>query len=105
MLGYCRKLGVELQVEVNSTRSSYLQNDAANGGKPVVQRRVVNDTRGHVSELLMKSVQGGGLDQALSAEDRTRMLAFLRMYGPLDEAGKVCRQRSRRVHKDGRRGR
>lgn len=38
ILGYCRTLGVELQVEVNSTRSSYLQNDAANGGKPVVQR-------------------------------------------------------------------
>ena len=39
MLGYCRKLGVELQVEVNSSRSSMLQNDAANGGKPMVQRR------------------------------------------------------------------
>ncbi len=90
ILGYCRKLGVELQVEVNSTRSSYLQNDAANGGKPVIQRRVVNDTRGHVSELLMKSVQGGSLDQDLSAEDRTRILAFLRIYGPLDEAGKYA---------------
>ena len=88
ILGYCRKLGVELQVEVNSSRSSYLQNDAANGGAPVIQRRVVNDTRGHVSELLMKSVQGGGLDQALSAEDKTRILAFLRTYGPLDDAGK-----------------
>ena len=88
ILSYCRKLGVELQVEVNSTRSSYLQNDAANGGKPVVQRRVVNDTRGHVSELLMKSVQGGALDQDVSAQDKERMLAFLRMYGPLDNAGK-----------------
>ena len=36
MLGYCRKLGVDLQVEVNMTRSSYLQNDKANGGKPAV---------------------------------------------------------------------
>ena len=90
MLGYCRKLGVELQVEVNSSRSSYLQNDAVNEGKPVVQRRVVNDTRGHVSELLMKSVKGGALDQEVSAEDRERMLAFLRIYGPLDEAGKYA---------------
>ncbi len=88
ILGYCRKLGVELQVEVNSTRSSYLQNDAANGGKPVIQRRVVNDTRGHVSELLMKSVRGGALDQTFSAQDKDRMLTFLRTYGPLDEAGK-----------------
>src|ERR1700733_11799499 len=28
MLGYCRKFGVEMQVEVNSSRSSMLQNDA-----------------------------------------------------------------------------
>jgi len=88
ILGYCRKLGVELQVEVNTSRSSLLQNDAANGGKPVVQRQVVNDTRGHVSELLAKCMNAGALDQEMSKEDRDRMLSFLRMYGPLDNAGK-----------------
>ena len=88
ILGYCRKLGVELQVEVNTSRSTYLENDLANGGKPVIQRQVVNDTRGHVSELLMKCVSGGKLDQELSKDDRDKMLAFLRIYGPLDEAGK-----------------
>ncbi len=88
ILGYCRKLGVELQVEVNTSRSSFLQNDAANGGKPLVQRQVINDTRGHVSELLMKCMSQGGLDQEISKADRERMLDFLRVYGPLDEAGK-----------------
>ncbi len=88
ILGYCRKLGVELQVEVNSSRSSYLQNDKVNDGKPLVQRQVVNDTRGHVSELLMKCMSSGSLDADFSKEDRDRMLAFLRIYGPLDEAGK-----------------
>jgi monoamine oxidase len=88
MLGYAQKLGVELQVEVNTTHSSLLQNDAANGGKPVTMRQAANDTRGHVSELLMKCVNSGGLDQELSAEDKERMLAFLRIYGPLDDAGK-----------------
>jgi monoamine oxidase len=88
ILGYCRKLGVELQVEVNMSRSAYLQNDNANGGKPAVMRQVVNDTRGHVSELLAKSIHQGALDQDLSQEDRDRMLAFLRTYGSLDEAGK-----------------
>src|SRR5580698_6925599 len=48
ILGYCHKLGVELQIEVNMSRSSFLQNDAANNGKPAVMREVVNDTRGHV---------------------------------------------------------
>ena len=88
ILGYCRKLGVELQVEVNMSRSAYLQNDNANGGNPAVMRQVVNDTRGHVSELLAKSIHQGALDQDLSQVDRDRMLAFLRTYGSLDEAGK-----------------
>ena len=88
ILGYCRKLGVELQVEVNMSRSAHLQNDAVMGGKPAVMRQVVNDTRGHVSELLSKCVSSGGLDADFTKEDRTRMLDFLRMYGSLDEAGK-----------------
>lgn len=88
ILGYCRKLGVELQVEVNMSRSACMQNDNANGGKPAVMRQVVNDTRGHVSELLAKSINQGALDQELSKEDRDRMLSFLRVYGSLDEAGK-----------------
>ncbi len=88
ILGYCKKLKVELQVEVNTSRSSLLQNDAANGGRPIVQRQAVNDTRGHVSELLMKCASQGGLDAEMGKEDRERMLDFLRFYGPLDDAGK-----------------
>ncbi len=88
ILGYCKKLNVELQVEVNTSRSSFLQNDAANGGKPIIQRQAVNDTRGHVSELLMKCMSQGGLDAELSKEDKERMMDFLAYYGPLDDAGK-----------------
>jgi monoamine oxidase len=87
ILGYCEKLGVALEVEVNMSRSAWLQNDDANGGKPVVLRQAENDTRGHVSELLAKTINRGALDQDLSHEDRERMLAFLRSYGPLDNAG------------------
>jgi len=35
MLGYCREFGVQLEVEVNSSRSSLLQNDKFNDGKAV----------------------------------------------------------------------
>ncbi len=90
MLGYAKTFGVELQVEVNTTRSSFLQNDNANGGKPVVQRQAINDTRGHVSELLSKSILGGSLDQEFTGQDKQRMLDFLRLYGPLDDAGKYA---------------
>ncbi len=88
ILGYCKKLGVELQVEVNMTNSAFLQNDAANGGKPVVMRQAINDTRGHVSELLGKCINQGALDQDMDKTDRDRMLSFLRLYGSLDDAGK-----------------
>jgi len=83
MLGYCKELGVDLEVEVNTSRSSLLVSDQAFGGKPVEQRQAVNDTRGHVAELLAKCIQQNALDQELTQEDRDRMLAFLRTYGDL----------------------
>src|SRR3982074_899522 len=50
MFGDARELGVPLEVEVNTSRSTLLQNDKVNGGKAVPQRKAINDTRGHVSE-------------------------------------------------------
>jgi monoamine oxidase len=84
MLGYCRKLGVAMEVEINTNRSARLQNDAANGGQPLEQRQIVNDARGQVSELLAKCLRTGALNGELNAQDRERMLSFLRTYGPLD---------------------
>jgi monoamine oxidase len=88
MLGYARELEVPLEVEINTTRSSLLENDKVNGGKPVVQRKAINDTRGHVSELLAKCMSQGALDADISKEDRDRMRTFLGVYGPLDKSGK-----------------
>ena len=88
MLGYCRELKVPLEVEVNTSRSALLQNDKVNGGKAMLQRKVVNDTRGQVSELLSKAIVGGALDQDLSAEDKQRMIEALKIYGPLDNSSK-----------------
>ncbi len=87
MLNYCRKLGVELQVEVNMTNSAFLQNDKANDGKAATMRQVANDTRGHVSELLMKCINAGALDAEITSADRERMMDFLSTYGPLNDAG------------------
>ena len=83
ILGYCRELGVPLEVEVNTSRGSLLVNLAANGGRPVEMRQAVNDTRGAISELLGKAVNRGALDQEFSAQDKERLLAFLRRYGDL----------------------
>jgi len=83
MLGYCHELGVPLEVEVNSSRGALMQCDKLNGGTAVTERRAVNDTRGHVSELLAKCIRKGALDEEISAEDRERMIAFLKQYGDL----------------------
>jgi monoamine oxidase len=83
MLGYCYELGVALEVEVNSSRSALMQSDKLNGGVAVADRRVVNDTRGHVSELLAKCIRKGALDEELDDADRERIVEFLRQYGDL----------------------
>src|SRR2546423_7704216 len=83
VLGYCREFGVELQVEVNSNRSALLLNEGVNHGRPLQQRQVINDTRGHVAELLAKAVRRGALDQEMTAGDKERVVEFLRVYGDL----------------------
>lgn len=87
MLNYVRELGVPLEVEINTSRSTLLQNDKANGGKPVPQRKAINDARGNVSELLAKCIRRGALDSELTAQDKERMIDFLAIYGPLDKSG------------------
>jgi len=84
LLGCCREFGVPLEVEVNTSRDARILNPAANGGKPIEMRQLHNDTRGAVAELLGKAVNAGALDGTLTAADKERMAAFLRMYGDLN---------------------
>lgn len=83
VLGYCKALGVPLEVEVNTSRSALLQSDGALSGRPVQQRQVVNDVRGQISELLAKAADRGALNADLTADDRERLLSFLKLYGDL----------------------
>ena len=68
---------------MNTSRGALLLNPAANDGKPIEMRQIVNDVRGEISELLGKAINRGALDQELTARDKERMLAFLRQYGDL----------------------
>jgi monoamine oxidase len=83
ILGYCRELGVMLEVVINTSRGTRLLNPKVNGGKPIEMRQAVNDARGAISELLGKAINRGALDQELTAHDKERMFAFLRQYGDL----------------------
>ena len=83
VMGYCRELGIPLEVEVNTARGASLLNPAANGSKPIEMRQAINDARGELSELLGKAIDRGALDQELTAQDKERMFAFLKRYGDL----------------------
>jgi monoamine oxidase len=83
MLGYCEELGIPLEVEINTSRSTLMQSDDLNGGRPVEQRQVIYDTRGHLAELFSKAIHQGSLNALLTKEDGERLLAFLRTYGDL----------------------
>ncbi len=83
MLGYCSELGVELEVEVNTSRRTLLQNDQVFDGKPIRQGQAINDTRGYVAELLAKCVQQGALDQVFTPDDHAVVMDFLKTYGDL----------------------
>jgi monoamine oxidase len=83
VLGYCKELGVALEVEINTSRGARLYNPAANGGKPVEMRQAHNDVRGEISELLGKALNRGALDKELTPQDKERMIAFLQIYGDL----------------------
>lgn len=85
MLSYCEELGVPLEVEINTSRSTLMQSDALNAGSPVEQRQVVYDTRGHLAELFSKAIHQEKLDALLTREDGERLSEFLKIYGDLDD--------------------
>ncbi len=90
VLGYCQELGVELEPYVMNTTGNLFQSSAGFEGQPVVYRRIQNDARGYIAELLAKAVGGGALDQELGEEDRERLLGLLRSFGPLGARTRKC---------------
>jgi monoamine oxidase len=84
LLRYCKELKVPLEVEINASRSSLMQNSEAFDGRALEQREIVTDTRGHVSELLAKCLNQGALDKTFDTNDHDRMIEFLKSYGDLN---------------------
>src|ERR1051325_82325 len=99
ILHYCTTLGVPLEVYTMMTRANYFQNDDAHwsvagaGGPPPerpgpkTNRRIANDTRGWISELLAKCP---GLDVELQKKkwagvSKNDLLSLLTTFGDLDQ--------------------
>ena len=87
-LHYCRELQVPVEVFAVTSDSSYLfqQKAAALGGKRVRLRAARADLDGYVAELLSKAISESALNETVTAEDRERLLEYLRSMGALDES-------------------
>lgn len=83
LLDYCSELGVPLEVLVNSSHGAQVRPDLNQPAFTVGQ--AINDTRGHLAGLLATAVKRDALDDVLSHEERTRLLAFLQVYGDLSQ--------------------
>lgn len=88
ILHYCTLFDVKLEVYTMMTRANFFQKDGSWKGVSQVNRRIANDTRGYISELLAKSVLKGDLDAELTTKsiDKIQFLNLLSMFGDVDSA-------------------
>lgn len=84
ILGYARRLGVPLETFVNVNRSAGWDF----GGQVHQERRMVNDMRGTIAELLAKAIDAHALDQEMPRDELEQFRRFLGPYAGLDERGK-----------------
>jgi monoamine oxidase len=88
-LAYCRELQVATEVFVPDCESAYLaQTRGPLAGRRIRLREARADFDGHIAELLSKALSQTQLDQPLTAQDRERVLRYLRGLGALDETGR-----------------
>lgn len=84
ILGYARRFGVQLETFVNSNRNAGWDF----GGKVFPERRMVNDMRGQLGELLAKAIDQHALDQQVPKAELEFVREFLGAYAQLDKSGK-----------------
>lgn len=85
-LSYARELGVPIEMFTSVNEASFLhQSTAADPATSKMRLRELHaDWRGFTSEMLAKAVSQDSLDRPLSAEDKERILNWLRFEGGLD---------------------
>ena len=80
ILGYARRFGVRLEPFINVNRNAGWDF----GGKVQPQRRMVEDMRGHLAELLAKAIDAHALDGMVSKDEIAAVRQFL---GPFAGVG------------------
>ncbi|UXI68803.1 flavin monoamine oxidase family protein [Tahibacter amnicola] len=85
LLELCRELNVALEPYIMETRANRFQTDSAFDAKAVENRRVANDTRGYIAELLAKAINRQCLDQELTVSERASLLSLLSTFGDISD--------------------
>jgi monoamine oxidase len=96
-LDYCRELNVPVEVFAVAADNQFFYQTKTAGlaGKRVRLREVRTDIDGYTAELLSKAISQNALDDALTKEDRDRLLDYLRSIGRLDPQFKYRGQQMR----------
>jgi len=93
VLGYCREVGVPVEIFVNEAENSYFYYEGEQygslAGKRLRLREVKGDMLGHINELLVKAIDQNKLDMPMNAEDKDRFVKFLVSEGYLDPTTKT----------------
>lgn len=86
ILGYARKFGVPMETFVNANRNAGWDFS----GKVHQERRMVNDLRGRLGELLAKAIDQHALDKEVAKGELELIRQFLSAYAQLDDKGKYA---------------
>ena len=87
-LAYCRELGVPLEMFTTVNEAAYVHSSSVTdeATSKMRLRELRTDWRGATAELLAKAVSQNALDADLTADDKARLLLWLRSDGDLDAA-------------------
>jgi monoamine oxidase len=100
VLGYCKELGVPLEIFINEGEASYFYFEGDNIGplanKRVRLREVKADMLGYTCELMTKALNADTLDMPLTADDKEKFVTFLVSEGYLDSADHAYRKNTAR---------
>jgi monoamine oxidase len=83
ILGYARRFGVQLEPFINSNRNAGWDF----GGKVQAERRMIEDMRGLMAELLAKAIDLHALDQQMPKDELAMLREFLAPYAGVGPNG------------------
>ncbi|OYW44931.1 MAG: flavin monoamine oxidase [Sphingomonadales bacterium 32-68-7] len=84
LLHYSKAFGVEMEPFIQMNHNTFVHRTNAFGGKPQRYKELAVDFKGHVTELLGKSLNAGALDSSVTAEDKEKLIEAMRDWGVLD---------------------